>query len=676
MNLKRPLGEVIRTTKAHLKKLGDMGILNVEDLLTYFPKKVETTNMTEQGSDLILNEKNSIFGRITHIRKETTPRGKKMAKAAFTLPDGSLLEAVWFQVPYMLRNMREDTALFLVGKVQRNYGKLQIVSPEIHVADNVHTDSLRPVYGESPPITSKWLREKNQGLLLFAKEFAETIPSFVLKEEELMGKAKSIQVIHHPKSQEDWNLARRRLAFEELFVVQTSVLKKKQEAKETYKNNYKFSFDPELIKKDLTRIPFELTFAQKRTLFQVLQDFEKDERMYRLVQGDVGSGKTIVAFLAALQIIRQGWQCAIMAPTEILAKQHFANALKFFPSDKYRVELLTGSVTESQKKKIKADLVHGNIDVLIGTHALITHDTVFKHLALAIIDEQHRFGVSQRAALAEGGSHSLSMTATPIPRTLALTVYGDQDLGVIDELPPGRKTPLTKIVAGADKQREAYLFMGDQIDKGHQIFWICPLIDESDKMELKNVTQQYDYIANELYPRRRVTFLHGKMKSSEKDSIMQAFKNHEFDILVSTSVIEVGVDIPNATAMVIENSERFGLAQLHQFRGRIGRNDKACYCFLMVGKPDDKNKERLKTMEKSNDGLYLAEVDLKLRGMGEIYGARQSGMPNLQCADITDAELMMLAREYAEQTLKKDPDLKTYPGLLAAVKKQQIYLGD
>lgn len=675
MNLTRPLAEVIRTTPSHLKKLKEMGISTVEDLLSYYPKKIESTHLTEQGADIIMNEKNSLFGRITHIRKETTPRGKKMVKAAFSLADESLLEVVWFQVPYLLRNMREETSLFLVGKVQRNYGKLQIMNPEIHIADNVHTDSFRPIYAESPPITSKWLREKIQGLILFAKDTPETIPTEVLKAENLFEKPKSLQVIHHPKSSEDWKQARKRLAFEELFIVQTSVLKKKMAAQENHKNLYRFEFDPELVKKDLETIPFELTFAQKRTLFQILKDFEKPERMHRLVQGDVGSGKTIVAFLAALQVIRQGWQVAIMAPTEILAKQHFASALKFFP-EKYNIELLTGSVPVSQKKKIKDNLRHGNISVLIGTHALLTEDTVFHQLAFAVIDEQHRFGVAQRALLAESGSHSLSMTATPIPRTLALTVYGDQDLGVIDELPPGRKPPLTKIIAGPAPERQAHLFLDDQIEKGFQIFWICPLIDESDKLELKNVVQEYDRIAQELFPKRRVIFLHGKMKSKEKDSIMEAFKNHEYDILVSTSVIEVGVDIPNATAMVIENSERFGLAQLHQFRGRIGRNDKACYCFLMVGKPDDKNKERLKTMEKSNNGLYLAEVDLKLRGMGEIYGSRQSGMPDLQYADITDTDLMMKAREWAEKVLQKDPQLKGYPGLNRAVEKQDVYLGN
>lgn len=674
MNLSRPLSEVIRTTPSHLKKLKEMGIETVEDLLSYYPKKIESTNFTQQGSDIVLNEKNSLLGRITHIRKEVTPRGKKMVKAAFSLHDESLLEVIWFQAPYLLRNMKEETTLFLVGKVQRNYGKLQIMNPEIHLVDNVHTETFRPIYAESPPITSKWLREKIQGLILFAKDIPETLPTEILEEERLFEKTKSLQVIHHPKTLEDWKQARKRIAFEELFIIQTSVLQKKIMAQEHSKNLYRFVFDPELIKKDLETIPFALTFAQKRTLFQILQDFEKPKRMHRLVQGDVGSGKTIVAFLAALQVIRQGWQVAIMAPTEILAKQHFLSALHFFP-DTYRVELLTGSVPLAQKKKIKDHLKHGDISVLIGTHALLTEDTVFDRLAFVVIDEQHRFGVAQRALLSESGSHSLSMTATPIPRTLALTVYGDQDLAVIDELPPGRRPPLTKIIAGDAAERQAYLFLEDQIEKGFQVFWICPLIDESDKLELKNVVQEYDRIAQELFPKRRVIFLHGKMKSREKDAIMNAFKNKEYDILVSTSVIEVGVDIPNATAMVIENSERFGLAQLHQFRGRIGRNDKACYCFLMVGKPDDKNKERLKTMEKSHNGLYLAEVDLKLRGMGEIYGSRQSGIPNLQYADITDTDLMMKAREWAEKILQKDLQLKSLPGLKRAIQKQDVYLG-
>ena len=397
--------------------------------------------------------------------------------------------------------------------------------------------------------------------------------------------------------------------------------------------------------------------------------------MYQLLQGDVGSGKTIVSFLAALQALRQGFQTAILAPTEILAKQHFAGALKFFPHE-MGIELLTGSVTAKKKEQVKSSLRTGNIKVLIGTHAILTEDTAFNNLGLAVIDEQHRFGVAQRAILAENNAHVLAMTATPIPRTLALTVYGDQDLSVINELPPGRKPIITRVISDEKTRTLCNRFIEDQIEKGRQIFWICPLIDESDKIEAKNVIEEFDRIANDIFPTRRVQFLHGKLRSAEKSATMESFRAHEFDILVSTSVIEVGVDIPNATAMVIENAERFGLAQLHQFRGRIGRNDLQSYCFLMAGKAEDAHASRLRAMEKSNDGMYLAEIDMKLRGTGEIYGTRQSGFPDLKCADLTDVEMISSARDWAVRILEEDMELGQYPELKKQVKEGKVYIGN
>lgn len=675
MNLSLPLADVLRTTKAHLKKLSEMGLTTVSDLLLYYPRTIESTHICERGTDIAIGEKNTCFGRLSNIRKQPTRGRKTITKAALTLNDESIIDVVWFQTPYLLKNLSEDTDIFLVGKITRNYGTLQLSNPELHIATNVHTSALRAVYPESSPITSKWLREKITGLLTFTNDFGDPLPHEIVEEEDFISKKRAVQQIHKPKNHELWEEARKRLAFEELFVIQTRVLHEKLRREEHTHNAFPYTFDPEKVKQDITKLPFELTFAQKRVLFQSLQDLNRDRPMYRLVQGDVGSGKTIVAFLALLQIVREGgYQGAILAPTEILAQQHFANALKYFPPE-IHVEILTGSVTAKKKEEIKTKLRNGDIHIIIGTHAILTEDTVFKHLGLAIIDEQHRFGVAQRAILAENKSHILAMTATPIPRTLALTVYGDQDLSVIDELPAGRKTIHTKIIASPKDITTCNRFIDDQIGKGFQIFWVCPLVDESDKIEAKNVHDEYDRIAHEVFPNRRVEFLHGKMKPKEKETIMTKFKNHEADILVSTSVIEVGVDIPNATVMVIENSERFGLAQLHQFRGRIGRNDKQSYCFLMVGKPDDTNKTRLKAMEKSNNGLYLAEEDLKLRGMGEIYGTRQSGLPNLRCADVTDTETMIHTREWAQKILKKDPDLKAYPALRHEIKEQEVYIG-
>ena len=672
MNLSFLLEKTIRTTRPHLAKLAKMEIFTVKDLLEFFPRAVESAEITSSFQNIQLGIKNTVSGVMTDVRSEKTARGKKIAKAALILDDSSVIDVIWFQVPYILKNIKDESRVFLVGKIDRSYGKIQILNPEIHANKNVHVGGIRAIYPESPPITSKWLREKIAGLLLFAKDFPEILPSQILKEENFLEKYEAVKTIHAPKSVEVWQQARERLGFEEVFEIQTRVLQEKFVREKEAINPYQVMLDANQVKEDLKRASFELTVAQKKCLFQIFKDFEKDRPAHRLMQGDVGSGKTIVAFLASLPILRMGAQVAFLAPTEILAKQHFANALKFFGSE-FSVELLTGSVTAAKKKNIKAKLENGDIKVIIGTHAILTEDTVFKNLGFAVIDEQHRFGVMQRALLAKNHTHVLAMTATPIPRTLALTIYGDQDLSVIDEMPPGRKPIITKVIADERTITKCNYFIDDQIGKKRQIFWVCPLIDESDKIEAKNVKEEFDRIANEVFPKRRVEFLHGKMKPKEKDAVMRRFKDKEFDILVSTSVIEVGVDIPDATVMVIENSERFGLAQLHQFRGRIGRNDMQSYCFLMVGKKNDAQKERLKAMEKSTNGLYLSEIDLKIRGMGEIYGLRQAGLPDMKCADLSNLELLQKARDWAIAILKEDIALKKYPALKKRVEEGDVY---
>ena len=821
MNLSFLLEKTIRTTKPHLLKLLKMEVTTVQDLLEFYPRAVESAEITSSFQNIRLGIKNTVSGTLTDVRGEKTARGKKIAKAALILDDSSIIDVIWFQIPYILRNMKDESRVFLVGKIDRSYGKIQILNPELHLNKNVHVGGVRAIYPESPPITSKWLREKIAGLLLFAKEFSEILPAQIIKEENFLGKYEAVKTIHTPQSVEEWDRARERLGFEEVFEIQTRVLQEKFIREKEATNPYHTLLDAEQVKKDLKRASFELTIAQKKCLFQVFKDFERDRPAHRLMQGDVGSGKTIVAFLASLPILRMGAQVAFLAPTEILAKQHFANALQFFGSDEdnpplsplvrgedtgnekfdfipynsdltpfaqemrnnptdseaqawkilqsagfkdikitrqkpllgfiadfycadqmkvieidgnvhkeqkeydeirdealeeygiqvlhitndeilntpkdaknkmkkfllsppdkgdlgglYRhknIALLTGSLTPKQKKEIKKDLKNGDIKVLIGTHAILTEDTVFKNLGFAVIDEQHRFGVKQRALLAKNHTHVLAMTATPIPRTLALTIYGDQDLSVIDELPPGRQPIITKVIADERMIQKCNYFIDDQIGKNRQIFWVCPLIDESDNIEAKNVKAEFNRISNEVFPKRRVEFLHGKMKPKEKDGVMTRFKNKEFDILVSTSVIEVGVDIPDATVMVIENSERFGLAQLHQFRGRIGRNDMQSYCFLMVGKKNDAQKERLKAMEKSTDGLYLSEIDLKLRGMGQIYGLRQAGLPDMKCADLSNLELLQKARDWAITILKEDITLKKYPVLKKRVEEGEVY---
>jgi len=677
MSLKIPLKTALRTTSAHLKKLSQMGITTIQDLLEYFPRNIESTEITSQFLSIQLGVKNTVSGKLCDFRMEKTPRGKKIGKAVLILDDGAEIEAVWFQIPYLLKNLKDEARVYLVGKISRDFGKIQISNPEVHLYRDVHVGRLRAIYSESPPITSKWLREKIAGLLPLAKDFAEILPAKILAEYNFPRKFEAIRSIHAPKSVEDWNLAKKRLSFEEIFEIQVRVLREKLIRNQTSRNKYPAKLDPEAVKADLKTLPFELTLAQKKVLFQILKDFEKDRPAHRLVQGDVGSGKTVVAFLAAASQVRAGNQVVILAPTAILAQQHFKKAVEFFRGisggEKIRVELLIGATTAKNKKLIKRDLADGQIQVLIGTHAVLTEDTIFKNLGLAIIDEQHRFGVAQRAILAKNNSHVVAMTATPIPRTLALTIYGNQDLSVIDELPPGRQKIITRIISTPKGQNLLHLFVRDQIEKSRQIFWVCPLVDESDKIEAKSVLQEYEKISREIFPDKRVEFLHGKLKPREKTAIMERFKNKEFDILVSTSVIEVGVDIPNATVMVIENAERFGLAQLHQFRGRIGRNSMQSYCFLICGKPDDKNKTRLKALEQYHQGQKLAEIDLQLRGMGEIYGTKQAGMPDFKVADLSDLQMLQDTRHWALKILKEDINLAKYPALKRKTESGNVY---
>ncbi len=681
--------EVIKTTKNHLKKLDKLSVFSVQDLLEFFPRALESTEINAGMHEIVLDQKNTLGGVLLNFTAQKTRHGKKLGKGSFELADGTVLDVIWFQMPYALKNISLPRDLFLVGKVERKYGKLQIINPEIHKEAGIHVGGIRPIYPESPPITSKWLREKVHPLLRFTSEFKEVLPEKVVLAEGLMSKSAAIKKIHFPDSPEEWKEARRRLGFEEIFLIQSRVIQAKLEREKQHENPYPISFSPEAVKEDLKKLPFELTTHQKKSLLDVLEDCGKDRPMHRLLQGDVGSGKTIVGLLGVLQAMRQGYQGALLAPTEILAAQHYESAMKFLglfddwqsegtadlfgEKSSSDIALLTGSMTEKQKKETREKLRTGAIKFIIGTHAILTETTVFKNLGFAIIDEQHRFGVKQRAFLSEAQSHTLSMTATPIPRSLALTIYGDQDLSIIREKPAGRKDIITRVIADPKTETLCYRFIEDQIKKGRQVFWVCPLVDESDKIEAKNVKDTFEHVKLDLFPNHRVDFLHGKMRPKEKEEVMNRFKNHEFDVLVSTSVIEVGVDIPNSTVMVIENSERFGLAQLHQFRGRIGRNDMQSYCFLKVGKPDDKNKARLSAMVESNDGFYLSEVDLKLRGAGEVYGLRQSGLPDLKCADLGDVELMQTARDWAQKILSEDLELTNYPNLKTAMSRGEVW---
>jgi len=493
-----------------------------------------------------------------------------------------------------------------------------------------------------------------------------------------MKKAEAIQEIHFPSHQKKLDAARDRLGYEELFLLQLKAVKKKKawHASRDTKSCVSTSgmpLDPEFVKQFFSTLPYTPTNAQKIAIYEILKDMEKPYPMMRLLEGDVGSGKTLVAMTSMLQAVKNGYQAAIMAPTEVLARQHLISVTnfltayekKFSNQSQINVQLLVGALKTAEKKQVINAIANGQVDIAIGTHALIQDSIQFSRLGLVVVDEQHRFGVKQREILVKQGSpHVLNMTATPIPRTLALVAYGDQDLSVINEMPPGRMPIETKVVPPEHRQ-SVYKFVEGKLQKGQQLYVICPLIDDSDVLEVKSVTTEFEHLQG-VFPNFKVGLLHGKMKSEEKDTIMKAFKGNEIQVLVSTSVIEVGVDVPNATLMLIEGAERFGLSQLHQFRGRVGRGNVQSYCFLYTNSSSELTYTRLKAMTDHTDGFMLAEIDLKLRGPGEVYGVRQSGVPDLKVANLMNGILLDRVRKAAESVVEKSTDLLKFPQLKKA----------
>jgi ATP-dependent DNA helicase RecG len=498
----------------------------------------------------------------------------------------------------------------------------------------------------------------------------ETLPEEVVKTEKLQSRSDALLGMHFPSSGEDVTTARERLAFEELFqLLLASQFNKQENAKLT---GWHIPFDQRVVAEFVKQLPFELTGAQRRAAWEIIQDFERQTPMNRLLQGDVGSGKTVVAGLAARQAAHAGFQSAIMAPTEILASQHAETLSKLLAPFGVSVGLLTGSVKGAARKTLYEQIASGGVDVVVGTHALIQGPLVFHQLGFVTIDEQHRFGVKQRQELLGKSKylpHLLAMTATPIPRSLALTVYGELDVSILNELPKGRKAIKTKIWS-PNSRAQLYEHADTEIAAGRQVYVICSLIDENPDNEIKSVEAEYKKLQNSIFKHRRIGLLHGKMKPDEKDAVMTKFASGELDILVSTTVVEVGVDVPNATVMLIENADRFGLSQLHQLRGRVGRSSHQSYCYLIMS-DSSKPSQRLKEIEKSGDGFYLAEVDLKLRGPGEIYGRSQHGALNLQIATLSDTKLIARAQKQARSFVEKGGNLLQYKQLAAQVEHYQ-----
>ena len=632
-------------------------------MLLFFPRDFEDrTEVLDSFSLVNLKEKNTILVTLLSIDTTRTSGNKLLSKAVIEDKNGFLAEAVWFNRKYLASQLGvyKWKKVILSGKVKYNYGKVTFNSPEVETDLSKIWGSIVPVYSDMNYIPGRWIESKMWNLEKYISNIPETLPEVILKKYRFISRKEAFHKIHFPKNSNDIELAQYRLAYEELYHINYQAISSKHKKfDESEWKSLAMPLDAELVKEIMSHIPFELTWGQKVALFQVLKDMEKTHSMQRLLEWDVGTGKTIVSLIAIIHGIKvseklgQKIQIAIMAPTEILARQHFISTQKLLIEFQLTSHLLVGSTTAKQKKDIKQELKAGHVDVIIGTHALVQEDVYFSNLGFVIIDEQHRFGVKQREVLEWGWGnkthlvpHNLNMTATPIPRTLALTLYGDQDLSIISEYPKWRKEIYTKVAKNDTQRQEIERFVRNELEKGRQVFWISPLVEESEKIDLANAMSTYESLVS-IFQWFQVGLLHGKMKAKEKEQIMKNFSENKIQVLSSTSVVEVGVDVPNATIMCIEWAERFWLSQLHQFRGRVGRGEYQSYCYLFptTGQPTD----RLKAMEQTNNGFELSEIDLEIRGPGEVYGVRQSGLPDLKIADMTDLQLVSQIREDIEE---------------------------
>ncbi len=673
MDLSTSLEKVLRTKKDYIDALKALDIQTVEDLLLYLPRTHEDLSQMHTIESAPLDTKVSIRGVVDGLKLVRTRTRKQLVRGVLTDADGAQAELIWFNQPHIVRMLSDGEEVVLTGKLTLKGRKVQLQSPQFETSgkggadDLLHAGRLVSVYPQHEIVTSKWLREKMALIKDAIDLIPETLPKEVIKEEGFLSRNEAIRALHFPDDGEAVQRAVQRMEFEEMYAMQKEALERKEEWQGETQSRLQIPMDTELIRSLFASLHFTPTDSQKIAIYEILKDMEKGKSMSRLLEGDVGSGKTLVATAVMANVIRHGGQCALMVPTEVLAKQHtqsigqtLINFHKYLEQQggdlqmrHPSVALLTGSIPKKDADDVRLRLAAGTIDLVIGTHALIQDAVQFSDLKLVIVDEQHRFGVVQRQRLKEKGSpHFLSMTATPIPRTLALTAYGHHDLSVLLEKPGNRKPIETKVVPPTGR-KTVELFINQQIDEGRQVFVICPLIKGSDNeemAEIKSVQQEAERL-KESFAHRNIAILHGKMTPAEKEETMRAFKEKQSDILVSTSVIEVGIDVPNASIIIMEGSERFGLAQLHQFRGRVGRGDHKSYCFLFTTTPEQSRSQRLKAMETHNDGFQLAEIDLQIRGPGELYGVRQSGIPEFRTSGLLNPELVVRARRAAERYL-------------------------
>jgi len=716
LTLDTKIKEIKKVGPTYLKRLKQLKIKNIRDLFFHFPHRYDDFRQIISISQLKEGQKATIKGEIVEIKNTRLFHKRMVLTEALVKDKSGTIKVIWFNQPYLTQTLKKGKIVNLSGKLSFVKKILCLSNPVYEIikgqslrdspflkdcplgtvpyASYTHTGRLVPIYHETAGLSSRYLRYLIKPLLPLTDQITDFLPEIIKKQFNLINLDQALKQVHFPNNHQSAQVARQRLAFNELFLIHLNTLRQRQKLAE--EKALTIPFNQKLIKSFVKDLPFKLTDGQRIAVWQIFQDLAKKKPMNRLLNGDVGSGKTVVAIMAGLEIAKAGYQVALMAPTEILAKQHFQTFKDFLKKSNLKIALLTGAdnlvgqekkITRPQLKKRIAD---GKIDIVIGTHALIStrggvasggqKNLNFKNLALAIVDEQHRFGVAQRANLqrkiyqAEDGlptiPHLLSMTATPIPRTLTLTIYGDLDISILKEMPKGRQKIITEIIVPADRQK-IYNFIKKQVKQKKQVFVICPLIDESEKLsarggpasggEIKSVTQEYEKLSQKVFPQLKIALLHGKLKSKEKEEIMKKFKDGKTDILVSTSVVEVGIDVPKATVMIIEGADRFGLAQLHQFRGRIGRGTAQSYCFLFTDSATKKTHQRLKAVLKAKDGFELAEKDLKIRGPGDFSGTRQWGLPDLAMASLSDLELIQKTRLAAQQVLENnllDPTLE------------------
>jgi ATP-dependent DNA helicase RecG len=670
MNLSTSLEKIKGVGDKTGAQLAAAGLFTVGDLLTFLPRAYEDFSHATTISD-IAPGKVTIKARCEKVETRPVRRGMKVTTATLA-DDTGKIQAVWYNQPYRAAQLKGGGEFFFSGEFEFSYNRYQLTNPSAEKASDmpVQADKIVPIYRAVAGLKTTLVRKILAELRPMATMLPETLPESVVKNEKLVSYSDAIVGMHYPDTRDQTEAARERLAFEELFqLLLASQLNKQENAK---LEGWAIPFNQQVVKDFVAELPFALTNAQRIAAWDILQDFQSATPMNRLLQGDVGSGKTVVAGLAARQAAHEGFQTALMAPTEILANQHAATLDRLLSPFGIRVGLLTGSVKGKSRETLYSAISSGEVDVVVGTHALIQSGVEFHRLGFVVIDEQHRFGVAQRQELLKKSAkmpHLLAMTATPIPRSLALTVYGELDISVLNEKPANRKPIETKIWS-PNSRPQLYALIDEQITQGRQAYVICNLIDSNPENDLKSVEAEYKRLRNSVFKHRSIGLLHGKMTPADKDAVMSRFSVGELDILVSTTVVEVGVDVPNATVMLIEDGDRFGLAQLHQLRGRVGRSEHQSYCYIV---PSDSKKpsQRLKEIEKSNDGFYLAEVDLKLRGPGEIYGRAQHGALNLQVATLGDTKLIARAQAEAKRFVASGENLLHYTQLARQVETYQ-----